>query len=276
MRLIRPAAAIALLALSAAACSDYTAPTATPLRSAGGPSRIVNGEPTGSAFGNVGAVMFDFNNDGLDGDDWFCTGSLISPTVFLTAAHCLQFLPANAKLFVSFSPNVGGGSFKALAAKEFHYDAQYTWKQDDPHDIGVVILAKASSITPMQLPPAGYLDKLAAQNGLKGVEFLNVGYGGDVNRTGTPTIEYRGVREVSTSTFMALESAWLWLSMQSSTGDGGDCYGDSGGPKMLKSNPNMVVATVVTGDMNCRATTKDYRVDTPAARAFLSGFVALP
>src|SRR5881227_3340574 len=41
----------------------------------GSSTRIVNGVPTGSSFGNVGAVMFDFNSDGLDADDWFCTGS---------------------------------------------------------------------------------------------------------------------------------------------------------------------------------------------------------
>ena len=76
---------------------------------------------------------------------------------------------------------------------------------------------------------------------------------------------------------MALQPSWLGLLMNSSaTGAGGDCYGDSGGPKFMKSNLNMVVATVTTGDYVCRATTWDYRLDTPSARAFLGRFVTLP
>jgi hypothetical protein len=61
--------------------------------------------------------------------------------------------------------------------------------------------------------------------------------------------------------------------MNVSTGDGGTCYGDSGGPHFLGST---VVALTVTGDTWCKATDKDYRVDTAQARAFLSGYVDLP
>jgi hypothetical protein len=265
------AAASPLFACGDPAASSFSArpPAAT---------RIVNGDPTGTAYGNVGALMFDFASDGLDGDDWFCTGSLVSPTVFLTAAHCLEFLPVDAQLHVTFNPSAAEGAATAIAATSFHFDPQFGHDSSNPHDIGVVLLPakRTRGISPLQLPPAGYLDRLSAQNGLKGVSFRNVGYGGDATRTGQPTITYDGVRKVSTSTYMALEANWLWLSMNASTGDGGDCYGDSGGPKFLASNTNMVLALVVTGDANCRATTKDYRVDSPSARAFLGAFVPLP
>jgi hypothetical protein len=76
---------------------------------------------------------------------------------------------------------------------------------------------------------------------------------------------------------MALQQFWLGLLMNShATGLGGDCYGDSGGPKFLNSNPGVVYATVTTGDYPCRATTWDYRTDTDDARAFLGQFVTLP
>jgi hypothetical protein len=76
---------------------------------------------------------------------------------------------------------------------------------------------------------------------------------------------------------MGLQQYWLGLLMNTSaTGLGGDCYGDSGGPKFLKTNPGVVYATVTTGDYNCRATTWDYRTDTDAARAFLGQYVTLP
>lgn len=268
--------ALGVLATSAIACGD---PGASSRISRGErSSAIVNGTPTGSAYGNVGALMFDFADDGLDADDWFCTGSLISPTVLLTAAHCLDFLPANARVYVTFAASAAEGVANAILATAFHFDPQFSQKQGDPHDIGVVILPakRTKGITPMQLPTAGLLDQLSQKNGLKGQQFLNIGYGGTVPTTGQPIVTYDGVRKVSQSTFMALEAAWLWLSMNAHTGDGGDCYGDSGGPKVFVSNPNMVVALVVTGDFVCRATTKDYRVDTSEARAFLGAYVALP
>jgi hypothetical protein len=243
-----------------------------------GATRIINGTPTGTAYGNVGAVMYDFAGDGLDADDWFCSGSLISPTVFLTAAHCLQFLPANAQIYITFAPSAAEGVKTAIAATAFHYDPQYGHDSSDPHDIGVVLLPskRTKGITPFKLPTAGYLDQLAARNGLKDQPFVNVGYGGDVPSTGQPNVSYDGVRKSSISTFMALEEHWLWLSMNAATGDGGDCYGDSGGPKLLTADQSTVLALVVTGDAVCRATDVTYRVDTDSARAFLDDFVTLP
>ena len=89
-----------LAAISAViACNEPAAPTGSqPTR----PEFITNGVPTGSDFGAVGALLFDFGADGsLDG---LCTGSLISPTVFLTAAHCLFSLPPIVQLYVTFDP----------------------------------------------------------------------------------------------------------------------------------------------------------------------------
>ena len=260
-----------------AGCTDrVAAPIATP---GGSPSFIIGGTPTGSEFGNVGTVMYDFAGDGLDADDWFCTGSLISPTVFLTAAHCLEFLPAGSQIYVSFDPSTSVTPLHAIAAQRYAWDPQYGKSGADPHDIGVVILpARATKgITPVTLPPLGYLDQLSAQNGLNNQLFLNVGYGGDATITGKPAFTYDGVRKVSKSPFQSLQGSWLVLKMNShATGEGGDCYGDSGGPKFIDGNTSMIVALVVTGDVPCRSTTKDYRLDIPQARTFLAQYVALP
>jgi len=74
-----------------------------------------------------------------------------------------------------------------------------------------------------------------------------------------------------------LEKAWLLLSMNPSTGSGGTCYGDSGGPHFLGGvESNLIVSITITGDAMCRATDKTYRLDTKAARDFLDDFVTLP
>src|SRR5215216_1100474 len=100
------APALLTLALLAAACADPAAAPNVP----SGPSLIINGEPTGGAYGNVGAMLLDFDFDGrVSGDDQWCTGSLISPTVFLTAGHCTADIPLyapGAPVYVSFAPDL--------------------------------------------------------------------------------------------------------------------------------------------------------------------------
>lgn len=268
--------AAALLALGATACTEP--PSAI---SAVGPSFIISGEPTGdNRFTNVGALLFDFDDNGvITGDDALCSGSLVSPTVFLTAAHCVEFFEPGAQLYVSFNADLFDHPLKVIAAKEFHFDPLFGHDNGDLHDLGVVILpaGKTKGIQPLELPRRGLLDNLAAQGGLNGQIFVNVGYGVDATQRGVPGFTFDGVRKTSNSLFQALEPAWLWLSMnQNRTGEGGDCFGDSGSPKFFEGNTNLIVATVTTGDRFCRATSRDYRLDTEAARTFLGQFVALP
>jgi hypothetical protein len=274
MRFAAVTAAVAVVLLTTA-CSDAPPPTAATER----PQLIINGQPTGSSFGNVGALLYDFDGDGVDGFDQVCTGSLISPTVFQTAAHCVYGAPATAQFYVSFDPDLLPAPKPVIAARSFHIDPAYGRDPSDPHDLAVLILPERATrgITPLQLPPEGYLDALAANGGLTGQLFLNVGYGTAITETGIPHLSYDGQRKVSKSEFMALRPVWLGLQMNSKDAEeGGDCYGDSGGPKFLDGNPNMVVAAVVTGDRFCRATSWDYRLDTPSARGFLGRFVELP
>ena len=246
------------------------------------PNFIVNGSPTGSTFASVGALLFDFNGDRvINGDDEWCTGSLIAPTVFLTAAHCVisSYTPPGTQFYVSFNSDLYDRSFKFIQATGYVYDPAFGHDQADLHDLAVVFLPASATkgMKIYQLPTAGYLDQAAAQNGLKDQIFVNVGYGTSNTRTGVPDFPYDGLRSTSESEFLGLQPAWLGLNMNiSATNLGGDCYGDSGGPKFLKGNLDVIVATVTTGDFPCRATSWDYRTDTPNARAFLGQFIALP
>jgi hypothetical protein len=59
------------------------------------------------------------------------------------------------------------------------------------------------------------------------------------------------------------------------TGEGGQCYGDSGSPEFLHKTTKIVSVTS-GGDTVCRATNANARLDTDAARTFLSQYVNLP
>jgi len=278
MRFVKSSAVVGLLALVAAACTDKPASSIVAPRTAG---LIVNGQPTGNLYPSVGALLFDYRQNGITGDDEWCTGSLIDADVFLTAAHCVvtPYTSPSSQFYVSFSPDLYAKSFKYIAATRFVNDPQYGHDQANLHDLALIFLPKGSTkgLTPLQLPPAGYLDGLKASGVINSLTFVNVGYGTSSTLTGTPDFPFDGKRSYSYSEFMGLQPTWLGLLMNSnSTGLGGDCYGDSGGPKFIAGNSSMIVATVTTGDYPCRATTWDWRLDTPEARGFLGQYVTLP
>lgn len=265
--------------LVAAGCSEPSAPVK---EIPGGISAIVNGTPTGSSFGNVGALLVDFDSSGtLNGDDLFCSGSLVAPDVFLTAAHCVvtSYTPPGTQFYVSFASDLYSGSINAIAADSVRYDPLFGMSMANLHDLALVFLpaGSTSGITPLQLPSANYLTGRAAKNGLKNQVFVNVGYGSSADRHGKASFPYDGTRQWSQSVFSNLDNNWLLLSINTkATGLGGDCYGDSGSPKFLDGNYTTIMATVTSGDANCRSTSKDWRLDTPEARGFLSQYLTLP
>src|SRR3954464_8361398 len=116
---------------------------------------ITNGGPDGNGHPNVGALLAP--HPFSDGTWETCTGTLISPTVFLTAAHCDQEVKRVAVTFDS--------SYDAATGKTYwgtwHADPRFNQAQSDPHDVAVVVLDKAvKGITPSRLPKADSLDSL--------------------------------------------------------------------------------------------------------------------
>jgi secreted trypsin-like serine protease len=230
-------------------------------------SAITYGHPDGNRHPNVGGLLADHAYS--DGTWIYCSGTLISPTVFLTAAHCDN--GGNERVRVTFSTayQVGDRAY----AGTFHADPRYSQKQSDPHDIAVVVLDRpVTGIAPARLPAAGSLSGLR-----HGKTFTSVGYGAyEVTRgPGGHQYLYNDVRGVAHGTLNAVTPSWLRISMNPATGDGGTCYGDSGGPNFL-GRTDIVAATTITGDAVCRATNVDYRLDTASARSFLRHYVTLP
>jgi V8-like Glu-specific endopeptidase len=226
---------------------------------------ITNGTADGNGHPNVGGLVADQAYS--DGTWIYCSGTLVSPTVFLTAAHCAE----GDRVRVTFSSAYQDGD--KTYAGTWHADSAYNQSQSDPHDIAVVVLDRAvKGITPAKLPKAGSLSTLPGTQ-----QFTSVGYGAyDVTSgPGGHDYLYNDVRGVATGTLNTITQAWLKISMNPSHGDGGTCYGDSGGPNFLGSS-DVVAATTITGDAVCRSTNVDYRLDTDSARNFLAPYVALP
>jgi hypothetical protein len=238
---------------------------------AAGASAITYGEPDGNGHPEVGALLAPQAYS--DGTWASCSGTLISSAVFLTAAHCDWGLSRMAVTFESVYDAATGKTYWGT----WHADPLFSGAQGDPHDIAVVVLDKAvKGITPARLPAAGSLANLPSNQG-----FTSVGYGAQsVTIDHGPTFHYADIRYVATSdTLFAINNAWLRISMNPTLGDGGTCYGDSGGPNFLgagSTETNIVAATTITGDFMCRATNVVYRLDTASARSFLAQYTRLP
>ncbi|WP_440102355.1 S1 family peptidase [Streptosporangium sp. H16] len=245
---------------------------------------ITNGSPDLTAHPQVGAVIGDKPND--DGTWSYCTGTLISPTVFLTAAHCAEKGQKTAR--VSFSSRYRHGD--KIYTGRYVIDSRYKDKSD-LHDMAVVVFDTAiPGIKPARLPTEGLLDRLEAANALKITRFTPVGYGAMVSTKASAKgkhasargkhkvrLTYTDTRHQASISFEDLTRRWLKLSL-SSKGDGSTCFGDSGGPNFLGGpTSDLLVATTISGDDDaCRMTNYDYRLDTPQARSFLKKFVTLP
>ncbi|CAA9435805.1 MAG: hypothetical protein AVDCRST_MAG03-3601 [uncultured Rubrobacteraceae bacterium] len=233
---------------------------------AGAASAITNGQPDGDRHPNVGGLVNDTQYS--DGTWLYCSGTLISPTVFLTAAHCAD---DGAGVRITFDPAYEDGD--RTYAGTFHADPAYPGTSADSHDIAVVVLDNPiKGIKPAALPGADSLSALSSNQ-----KFTSVGYGAYevTNDPGGHRYLYDDVRQYATGTLNATNKTWLRISMNASTGNGGTCYGDSGGPNFL-GNTGVIAAITITGDAVCRSTNVTYRLDTKSARAFLDDYVTLP
>jgi hypothetical protein len=236
-----------------------------------GAGAITNGVPDGAGHPEVGALLAQ--QAFSDGTWAQCTGTLIAPRVFLTAAHCDEGVSRVAVTFDTSYVFPTGTTYWGT----WHADPNFRKAQGDPHDLAVVVLDEdVTGKTPARLPTADSLSGLSGDQ-----QFTSVGYGAQsvTNGPGGKTFHYADIRYVAVGTLNSINRAWLRISQNPTTGNGGTCYGDSGGPNFLgagASETNIIAATTVTGDTPCRSTNVDYRLDTPSARAFLGRYVTLP
>lgn len=240
-----------------------------------GPGRAITfgqlDDPNDPLFPNVGALLVDLD----DGSGPFpiCSGTLIAPRTFLTAAHCIAWTVGMPS--VAWSADFGhdatdpSGAIPGTAVMHPGYPGRFGGEHAD---IAVLVLDWAPGIEPAMVAPAGYLNGLMKAGTLRSKEFTTAGFGTirDDKTRAWQAIGYDGLRRWATQSAWSLQKPWLLLSMNPSTGSGGTCYGDSGGPHFVDG---YLVSLTVTGDRYCRATDMTYRVDTPSSLGFLAPYL---
>jgi Trypsin len=250
---------------------------------AASPSGAITGGDIDTVHTNVGLVRFTTTHGRFR-----CSGTLISPTVVLTAGHCTEGPATN--VYVSFDNNLqpdplaAGITPEESAARAAHYitgtahpDPGWTGKLSfsKQHDQGVVVLdAPASSkwpgITPALLPPLHYLDQNQGQ--LKDETFTLVGYGVDIgDKKGQIVVQER---RSTTSRLKNIgdEVITFQINDNDSNDGGGSCFGDSGGPVFL--GQYVLGDASYVNSLTCNGTGSYQRDDTDYSRAFLNTFLS--
>jgi trypsin len=203
---------------------------------------------------------------------WRCSGTLLSPTLFLTAGHCTEAPAAHAEIW--FAADVESG----IPANGYPNEGDvggttHTHPQYDPgafylYDLGVVVLDAPVTVSQYgALPQLDQLDRLTKKRGKKnGVTFTAVGYG--LQKAFPEPADWKDVGE---RIRMVAKPKLLQIN-NGSTGDfslvlsnnpqtGGTCFGDSGGPNFIGDSNVIAGVTSFGKNWTCSGTGGVYRVD---------------
>lgn len=218
-----------------------------------------------------------------------CSGSLISPRVFLTAGHCTddaddlsyariyfhQFAGANYDPATQHDPVTGypdeciaGDPLCVTGSELYDYGFDNFAGFPNTRDAGVVVLdAPVSFATRFaSLAAPGSVEQLATRRGRQATTFIASGYGLSDNWPPTqPVLSFR-VRLMTETKLNNLVNAWTGgfnIQISSSAGNdrGGICSGDSGGP-ILWSDTDIIAGITSFGKHEqCLGNGYAYRVD---------------
>src|SRR5688572_15258673 len=134
------------------------------------------GELDGNAHPYVGLMVAQ---DAKGNPLWRCSGTLLSPTLYLTAGHCTEAPAARVEIWFDADVESGipanGYPFKGDASGKPHTHPNYNPGAFFLFDLGVVVLKKPMYMKKYgTLPTLNVLDRLATERGLQNVTFTAV------------------------------------------------------------------------------------------------------
>ena len=179
----------------------------------------------------------------------FCTGTLISPSVILTAAHCVDMAGADPNVTAFFGDDVNGeGTRIGIGAKV----QDLGWNGNVGHnDIAMFLLNFPQD--PFLPIPLNDVSPLADEIGSP---YRQVGFGVYDRDTGKAD----GQKRTGTTTISAVDDPDIVLSGDDSLSV---CFGDSGGPGLITVDDVEYVAGIhsFTTSEDCFPPNGDTRVD---------------
>jgi hypothetical protein len=237
---------------------------------------ITDGEPDNYEHPWVGMMLYPV------GGGYFsiCSGSLISPTVYLTAAHCVYDAWAgDIPIYISFEENWSGFGYVVTGQGYPHPDYPGDLYIPASYDIGVVILDEPLYMEEYGVvAPEGYLEQFGTAVGLSDPFFTSVGFG--INSDMPQDYAWYLARYKGEQRLTNLKNALIRdYNVQFSNnpglgnGSGGTCSGDSGGPLIHTSTGYIVAVNSFGIAPHCVGTDYAFRTDISLSQEFIASFL---
>lgn len=251
-------------------------------------SAITDGELDGNDHPMV-ALMVAKDADGrLLGR---CSGTFISPTVYVTAGHC-TFGATEVEIFLSTGPIPRAPGYPAAGADPCAgvvgypctgdvSGTPYTHPEYDDnafylHDLGVVVVDEPVVLAEYgKLPTEGQLDSLQVR---RSTTFTAVGYGlqkafpdaaawkDQAERT--RYVAHPRLLKINTKAYG--KSSFI---VSANANTGGTCFGDSGGPYFIGDSLTLAGVTSFGVNSTCAGTGGVYRIDQADDLTFINSFL---
>ena len=215
-----------------------------------GDKRVVGGKP----FVEIDAIGAILLSDKRGVPSMHCTGTLISRSIVLSAAHCVYDFDIH-QMFFAIGPDAHQAKRtirfdKALWPQDY---APKSWS-DSANDIAILLLTSPiDDIEPVRLPNSTQdIEKWLRV----GPTMTFVGYGYDLNTKGLKYHLGKKARvDIPVSSFSSKTFKYTMPGKNT-------CDGDSGGPAILIENDKVTVMGITSwGDTMCNMYGVDTRVD---------------
>ena len=239
---------------------------------------ITNGELDGNRHPAVVLLLMEVNGQPA----FRCSGTLLSPTVLLTAGHCAgepgEF--SGMRVFTESDVDNGNNNYpfagpNSVEAVAWAAHPLFTEAQFFLHDVGVVVLqnpgVKLKKGTYGALPAEDELDSLQPR---ASTVFTSVGYG--LQRINPAFVTAERIRMFAQPHLIQIDTGFTGdfsLLLSNNHATGGTCFGDSGGPNFLGTSN--VVAGVTSFGLNgtCGGTGGVFRLDRRDVLDFVQAYL---